>query len=289
MPHFNQSQRALMKGKTTVVSGSLAGIGTAIAEKLSMGRANIVLNCPFPQLLAECEQVGAKMQTPWISVCADMSTVWGPAALVPAAVARFKQIDILVSNAGMIQLGPLGEANADTWDQALNLNSRGAFLLVKAALPCLTPFESLAKSTAATLVHSSKRGGFRIIIVSSFASRMPEVNQSIYAASKGTLDAMIRVWARELPPVYRCTVKAVAPGSISTETFFKIISSRFNIVKQEMDLRTSIKGAFGDVENVALTVAFLAEERSQSINGEYLLLTGSCYINWLLHQLIVSK
>ncbi|KAK1709133.1 uncharacterized protein BDZ83DRAFT_592219 [Colletotrichum acutatum] len=262
-----------MKGKTTVVSGSLAGIGTAIAEKLSMGRANIVLNCPFPQLLAECEQVGAKMQTPWISVCADMSTVWGPAALVPAAVARFKQIDILVSNAGMIQLGPLGEANADTWDQALNLNSRGAFLLVKAALP----------------FHSSKRGGFRIIIVSSFASRMPEVNQSIYAASKGTLDAMIRVWARELPPVYRCTVKAVAPGSISTETFFKIISSRFNIVKQEMDLRTSIKGAFGDVENVALTVAFLAEERSQSINGEYLLLTGSCYINWLLHQLIVSK
>ncbi|KXH43394.1 3-oxoacyl-(acyl-carrier protein) reductase [Colletotrichum salicis] len=208
-----------------------------------------------------------------------MSTISGPAVLVAAAVAHFKQIDILVSNAGMVPLGPLGEAEADTWDQELNLNSRGVFLLVKVALPHLTPFESSTKPRLATLADSPKRGGSRIIIVFSVASRMPEVNQSIYAASKRTLDAMIRVWAKELPPVYGCTVDAVAPGPISTETFFKNTSSHFDIVKQEMDLRMPVEGAFGDVEDAAWTVAFLAEEGSRWINGEYLLLTGGCYSN----------
>ncbi|KAI8314228.1 hypothetical protein K4K61_005575 [Colletotrichum sp. SAR11_59] len=202
-------QKSSMQGKTAVVSGSSAGIGAgiAIAIELSTRGANIVLNYPFPHLQAECEQIGAKLQTPWIAVCADLSTVSGPAALVSAAlvsaalvsaalvsaalvsaaVALFKQIDILVSNAGMVPLGPLGEADADTWDRALNLNSRGAFLLVKTALPHLTPFEPRATRPGSTTAANG--GGSRIIIVASVASRMPEVNQSIYAASKGTQHA----------------------------------------------------------------------------------------------------
>ncbi|KAJ0349356.1 hypothetical protein KNSL1_004821 [Colletotrichum chrysophilum] len=270
-------QTPSMQGKTAVISGSSAGIGAAIAIELSTRGANVVLNYPFPHLQTECEQIGAKLHTPWIAVCADLSTVSGPAALVSAAVARFKQIDILVSNTGMVPLGPLGEADADTWDRALNLNSRGAFLLVKAALPHLTPFEPRAMKPESA--SAATGGGSRIIIVASVASRMPEVNQSMYAASKGTLDAMIRVWAKELPPVYGCTVNAVAPGPISTETFLKNISPHFDMVKQDLDHRTPVEGAFGDVKDVAWTVAFLAEERSRWINGEYILLTGGCYIH----------
>ncbi|KAF0329972.1 3-oxoacyl-(acyl-carrier protein) reductase [Colletotrichum asianum] len=229
-------QKSSMQGKTAVVSGSSAGI----AIELSTRGANIVLNYPFPHLQAECEQIGAKLQTPWIAVCADLSTVSGPAALVSAAVARFKQIDILVSNAGMVPLGPLGEADADTWDRALNLNSRGAFLLVKTALPHLTPFEP--RATRPGSASAATGGGSRIIIVASVASRMPE---------------------------------GVGEG----ETFLKNISPHFDMVKQGLDQRTPVEGAFGDVKDVAWTVAFLAEERSRWINGEYILLTGGCYIH----------
>ncbi|KAI1084602.1 hypothetical protein F5B20DRAFT_591634 [Whalleya microplaca] len=261
-----------MKGKTAVISGSSKGIGAAIAIELSERGANIVLNYPFPDDKEECEAVGQRIQTEWIAVCADMSTSDGPGRLVAEAVARFQQIDILVSNAGMVPLGPLSEADVKTWDETFNLNSRGPFLLTKAALPHLTPY------TPPTATAPGVGGGSRIILVSSVASRAPEKEQSIYAASKGALESLIRVWAQELPPKYGCTVNGVAPGPISTLTFLKNIEPHFNVIESLLDAKTPVQGAFGEVEDVAWTVAFLAEERSRWMNGLYTLLTGGAYI-----------
>ncbi|KAI0007621.1 hypothetical protein F4779DRAFT_591165 [Xylariaceae sp. FL0662B] len=261
-----------MRGKTAVISGSSKGIGAAIAIELSERGANIVLNYPFPHHKDECEAIGQTLKTEWIAVCADMSTTDGPGRLVAEAVARFRQIDILVSNAGIVPLGPLWEADAKTWDQTFNLNSRGPFLLTKAALPHLTPY--IPPTAAAPGVG----GGSRIILVSSVASRAPEQEQSIYAASKGALESLVRVWAQELPPKYGCTVNGVAPGPIRTLTFLENIEPHFDMVKSLLDAKTPIEGAFGEVEDVAWTVAFLAEGRSRWINELYTLLTGGAYI-----------
>ncbi|KAI1370240.1 hypothetical protein F4677DRAFT_465660 [Hypoxylon crocopeplum] len=261
-----------MKGKTAVISGSSKGIGAAVAIELSERGANIVLNYPFPALKDECEAVGRKLRTEWIAVCADMSTVDGPKTLVAEAVAKFRQIDILVSNAGLVPLGPLWEADEKTWDLTLDLNSRGAFLLTKAALPHLTPY------TPPTATAPGVGGGSRIILVSSVASRAPEKEQSIYAASKGALESLIRVWAQELPPKYGCTVNGVAPGPIGTPTFLKNIESHLDEITSLLDSKTPVEGAYGEVEDVAWTVAFLAERRSRWINGSYTFLTGGAYI-----------
>lgn len=95
-----------LAGKTALISGSSAGIGAAIAIELSGRGANIVLNYPWPSEKQACKEVEGNLSTPWIAVCADLSTIKGPEQLVAAAVARFKTIHILVNNAAMVPHAP---------------------------------------------------------------------------------------------------------------------------------------------------------------------------------------
>lgn len=262
-----------LKGKVALITGSATGLGAAIAIELSARGATIVLNYPSPALKAECEAVGAKLQTEWIALCVDLSTHDGPETLIAGVVNQYKHIDILVSNAGLVPLGPLSEATPELWDRVVNLNSRAPLLLTKAALPYLTPY------TPATKTSPAAGGGSRIILVASVASRAPETEQSIYAASKGALDSLVKVWAKELPPRYGCTVNAVAPGPIATLAFLKNIEPHTDFITALMTEKTPVDGAFGEAEDVAWAVAFLAEPRSRWINGEYLFLTGGAYID----------
>lgn len=262
-----------MIGKTAIISGSSKGIGAEIARELSLRGANIVLNYPFPTLRVECDEVGSKLITPWISVCADLSTIEGPEELVQQAVARFKHIDILVHNAGYVPLAPVWDCSPEMWEKAMNLNARGAFLLTKAALPHLPHYTPSRNPEAAGAVNGS-----RIIIVGSAASRFPRANQGIYAATKGALDAMLRVWAQELPPKYGCTVNAVGPGPVLTETFRENLGGDYDEVAIAAEKATPVEGSFASVQDVAWTVAFFAEERSRFINGVFMLLSGGRYM-----------
>ncbi|KAL2878715.1 hypothetical protein SGCOL_005940 [Colletotrichum sp. CLE4] len=208
-----------MTNKVALVSGSSKGIGAGIAIELSSRGARIVLNYPWDSLKQECEATGAKLQTDWIAVCADLTSDDGPEELVRQAVARFGHIDILVSNAGYVPIAHLWDADLSMWDQAMNLNARGAFALVKAALSHLTPHKPAIPPSMSGAIDGS-----RIILVGSAASRVPKPAQGIYAATKGALDAILRVWAKELPPKYGCTVNMVAPGPVLTESFLEHFS-----------------------------------------------------------------
>lgn len=259
-----------MAGRTAVISGSSKGIGAGIALELSNRGANIVLNYPFPSLESECQTVGKPLKTDWIAVCADLASVDGPSELVRQAVARFGHIDILVSNAGYVPIAPLWDASLSMWDRAMNLNARGAFALVKASLPHLTPYKPADPPSMSGAV-----GGSRIIIVGSAASRVPKANQGVYAATKGALDSILRVWAKELPPKYGCTVNLVAPGPVLTETFLEHFTpEEWEEIKGMLIAETPVEGGAASVEDVAWAVAFLAEERSRFINGEFMLLSG---------------
>lgn len=269
----NTSWPGTMLGKTAVISGSSKGIGAEIARELSHRGASIVLNYPFPDLRSECEAVGATLATEWIAVCADLSTAEGPQLLVNEAVARFKHIDILVNNAGYVPLAPLWDCDLGMWEKAMDLNARGAFLLTKAALPHLTPYKPSDKSDLSGTVNGS-----RIIIVGSAASRLPRVNQGVYSATKGALDAMMRVWAQELPPKYGCTVNAIGPGPVLTDTFRENLGCHFDEVAAAAAEVTPVEGSFASVQDVAWAVAFFAEERSRFVNGVFMLLSGGRYL-----------
>lgn len=260
-----------MQGRTALISGSSSGLGAAIAKELSARGANIVLNYPWEHLAADAESVGKELTTPWIAVCADLSTMEGPKDLVSAAVDKFGHIDILVNNAGYVPMQPLWEADPASWDKAMNLNARGTFLLTQAALPHLTPYTPSGKMSGA-------HGGSRIVCIGSAASRTPEPGQGVYAATKGAIDAMIRVWARELPQKYGCTVNGIGPGPVCGKAFFGMLGDTYEVVKDVFEKGTPCEGSFASPEDVAWTVAFLAEERSRWINGEYIILSGGYYL-----------
>ncbi|XXG96491.1 hypothetical protein Hte_002774 [Hypoxylon texense] len=276
-----------MSKRTAVISGSSRGIGAAIAQELSQRGVSIVLNYPTPSLKDECEAVGKTLATEWIAVCADLTDdETGAAHLVREAVARFGHIDILVSNAGIVPLGPLWESGLDVFDRAMRLNARGAYALVLAALPHLTPYTPLplpdpttttTTTTTTTLRHlSGAVGGSRVILVGSAASRNARAGQGAYAATKGALDAALRAWARELPARYGCTVNMVAPGPVLTRTFREHFATEaeWGAVRDAMSRETPVEGVAAAPEDVAWAVAFLAEERSRFINGEYLCVSG---------------
>ncbi|VUC36294.1 unnamed protein product [Clonostachys rosea] len=255
-----------MLGKTALISGSSAGIGAAIALELSARGANIVLNYPFPALESECNAVGAKLKTPWIAVCADLATIDGPTKLVEAAVARFGVIDILVNNAAVVPHIATWNVTPELWDSTHNLNARGAFLLTQAVLPHLPPYTPSSPASP-----SGVKSGSRIICIGSGSSRIPQPELIIYSSTKGAMESMIKVWAKELPPKYGCTVNGIAPGPVNTETFQRGAGDQLEAIKAEFEKEIPCEGSLAEPEDVAWAVAFLADDRSKWINGEYIM------------------
>lgn len=131
---------------------------------------------------------------------ADLSDASAPAALVEAARAHFGddfRIDIIVNNAATVNAQALDALDVDLFQQTFDLNCRAPALLIKAALPYLP----------------TDRSG-RIVNISSATTTWGVWWQTAYAGTKGALEAMTRVWARELAE--RATVNAVAPGPMDT-------------------------------------------------------------------------
>jgi NAD(P)-dependent dehydrogenase (short-subunit alcohol dehydrogenase family) len=183
----------MLNGKVAIVTGSSRGIGATIVQKLSSQGASVVINYPFPDMKEEANALMKSLQTASITVEADLSTLEGPKALIDAAVQKFGKIDILVNNASTAILAPLEKCTLEDWDTMLNLNGRGFILTTQAALPHLN-------------------NPSRIVNVISVGARLPTPFTTIYAATKGLQDVLTKLWARELPPKFGCTVNAVSPG-----------------------------------------------------------------------------
>ena len=265
-PPEDASSQALA-GKIALVTGSCSGIGAAIARELSTRGASIVLNYPWPELEGAANEVGNSLKSPWTAVQADLSTTDGPAALVEAAVQKFGKIDILVNNAAKAELAKFEDSSVDLWDQTMNTNVRGPFLVTKAVLPHLP--------------KKSEGGGGRIINITSAVATQPELRQAVYATSKGAIATLTRSLAKELPPVYGCTVNAVSPGIIKTPQFLRELTSDGSgaFLTQIFDARTPIDGWIGLPEDVAHGVAFFAEQRASWINGASLNVSGGMFLD----------
>ena len=139
---------------------------------------------------------------------ADISTETGCAHLIEEAKNHFGngtgkfQIDILINNAAIAILAPIGSIKVEDWHAVHTTNVLGPLLLTQACIPYLP----------------QDRSG-RIVNISSIGPSVGEPNQTVYAGSKGALEAMTRVWARELAE--RCTVNVVNPGPTMTDMYFK--------------------------------------------------------------------
>lgn len=208
-----------------------------------------------------------------------MSKIDGPQAVVDAAKAHFTdasgrfQIDIIVNNAAIVNAQSLVDLDLDLFQTTFDLNCRAPALLIKAAIPYLP----------------TDRSG-RIVNISSATTTWGVWWQTSYAGTKGALEAMTRVWARELAE--RATVNCVGPGPMDTGLYsglpdeprealrpFNILTplakSRPGVDTQEMlDLAESIGGRPGYLEEVAGIVGIACLPESGWMTGSVLAANG---------------
>ena len=260
-PAHDRPSQAHLLGQVALISGSSSGLGAAIARELSSRGAHTIIHypCPSEEALARGVLDTLPGDSRSILVEADLSTIEGCKKLAHAAASEFGKVDFLVNNAGISALDKISEASDEeilrTWNLVVNLNGRGTMLLTRAVLPLLPP-----------------EGG-RIINIGSATSRDPDPDLTIYAGTKGMIEAFTRCWARFLPRRYGCTVNTVAPGPIATEKMLSLPAEFLDTVQARCE-SIPVAARMGEPADVAWTVAMLCDEKSRWLNGLYIPVAG---------------
>lgn len=242
-----------LEGRVSLVTGASRGIGKAIALKLASLGSKVAVNYREREAEANSviEAIASQGGAEAIAIKADVADTEAVKAMVEQVTDRWGTIDILVNNAGITRDTLVLRMGDKDWDEVIDTNLRGAYLCTKFALRSMI---------------RQRRG--RIINISSIAGVMGNPGQSNYAASKGGLIAFTKSVAREIGS-RNITVNAVAPGFIATEMTDKLPSERKESVLAIIPLQR-----FGEPEDVAELVAFLASEKAGYITGQVICIDG---------------
>jgi 3-oxoacyl-[acyl-carrier protein] reductase len=241
-----------LEGKAALVTGSARGIGAAIVERLAADGAAVAVN--YSRSVNEAEGVADRIRRAGgraIVIEADVGE-WSQAkALVEQTVKAFGRFDILVNNAAAIGFQPVEQVDDAQLRRQLAVNVKGPIATMQAAAP-----------------HFPEAGG-RVINITSLVQHYPLPGNTVYAATKGAIDAMTRVWAVELGP-RGVTVNAVGPGLTDTDAVKEHLPEA---TRKALVERTPL-GRIGMPSDIADVVAFLASPDARWVTGHVLLASG---------------
>lgn len=242
----------MLKGKVALVTGASRGIGRAIALKLAENGAICVINFNGNVKKAEetksmIEDLGGKA----ILKQANVANFNDCKKMVDEIIEELGQIDILINNAGITKDGLLLTMSEEDFDQVVNINLKGTFNCTKFV----------------TKYMMKKRTG-SIVNVSSISGLIGNAGQVNYSATKAGIIGITKSTAREFAR-RKIRVNAIAPGYIETE-MTAVLSEK---IKEESKKQVPL-ARYGDVEEVANVVLFLASDMSSYITGQVLTIDG---------------
>ncbi|WP_126938135.1 3-oxoacyl-[acyl-carrier-protein] reductase [Veillonella sp. CHU740] len=241
-----------LTGKVALVTGASRGIGQAAAIELAKAGADIIVNFIGNEAVAQetveaIEALGRKA----IKIKANVGDADDVQAMVDEAHATFGHIDILVNNAGITRDGLLIRMKDSDWDEVLNINLKGVYLVTKAV---------------AKLMVKQRAG--RIINMTSVSGVTGNVGQANYAAAKAGVIGFTKTCAKELA-ARGITVNAIAPGFIET-AMTDVLPEKI----KEGIAATVPLGRMGQPEEIAGVVTFLASDFASYITGQVLNVDG---------------
>jgi 3-oxoacyl-[acyl-carrier protein] reductase len=243
-----------LENKVAVVTGASKGIGAGIARSLAAEGAAVVVNYASSKegadrVVAEITRKGGRA----VAVQGDVSKASDVQRIFAETKKAYGKLDVLVNNAGVYQFAALGEITEEQFHRQFNTNVLGLILATQEAAKLFGP-----------------EGG-SIINIGSTASSVTPPATAVYTATKGAVDAVTHVLAKELGPK-KIRVNSINPGMVETEGVHTIgvIGSDF---QKQMEAQTPL-GRIAQPDDIAPIAVFLASADSGWLTGETLLASG---------------
>jgi glucose 1-dehydrogenase len=264
-----QKPNKRLTDQTCIVTGSSNGIGSAIAKAIGQEGANVVINY-------HSDKEGAEETADWISknsncgdtmvLKCDVSNENDVSQLFSKTIDQFGTVDISIGNAGMQKDFPLHEMKLQDWQQVIDVNLTGQFLVAKAAIK-----EFMKRGIRQEVSNSLGK----IIHISSVHEIIPWAGHANYASSKGGLTMLMQSICQEYASKkIRCN--SIAPGAIKTEINKDVWSTEEGRKKM---LKLIPYGKIGEPEDIASVASWLASDESEYVNGTTIFVDGgmTCY------------
>lgn len=240
--------------KTALITGATQGIGACIAKRLAKDGFNIAVNCRSDAELADGEIVAQECRVCGVEAecfIGDVSKYSDCDSMVKAVKERFSAIDVLVNNAGITRDGLMAQMSEENYDLVIAVNQKSVFNMMKLA----------------GKVMIRQKGG-RIINIASVAGLYGNPGQINYSASKAAVIGMTKTGAKELG-ARGITVNAVAPGLIQTPMTDALTDEQKNEMLKAIAMRR-----YGQVDEIAGVVSFLASDDSSYVTGQTIEISG---------------
>ena len=241
-----------LTGKVAIVTGASSGIGLATAKRFVQEGAHVyITGRRQSELDKAADEIGSRVT----AVRGDVSSLEDLDALYKKVATDERKIDILVANAGFVELGFLPTVTAEHFDKTFDINARGTFFTVQKALPLMND-------------------GSSIILVASCVHLLGIPQYTVYGAAKAALRSFARSWAAELKG-RKIRVNTLSPGATDTP----IIDGQFKTKEEAAAARRSFSeiiplGRIGRPEELASAAFFLASDESSYITGTDLVVDG---------------
>lgn len=238
------------KNKVVLVTGGSSGLGFAIAETFaSQGADVIITGRRQPQLDEAVSRLGGNAS----AVRTDISSPADLTDLFTHISAVHGRIDVLIANAGMGEVEPLGAITEAGFDRVFATNVKGTTFTVQGALPLMGE-------------------GSSIVIIGSTSSINPGPGMSVYGATKAALRAMVRSWILDIKGS-GVRINLLSPGPVDTQSLRDVLGENAQQVIDVFNEKSTL-GRIGQADEIGQTALFLASDAASYINGAELFADG---------------